>query len=182
MLANWHQTLSDHWIYAVPVIISYSTGCRCRTPWMKLQRRNCRVTHFTSCISHHSDCRRIAPASVLLIASLRFTRWGKFANKPPKTLFQLVWVTQKQNNKTFSTFLTTSCFAECQTSDTTLTSQPCHLIHKKYRRDRILVIEYLFNLLLLLFVHRLFTQKLFQDEQTLQLTHTHTHTICFPFL
>lgn len=166
-------------MYAVPVI-SYSTGCRCKAPWMKVQCRNCRVTHFTSCISNNSDCRRTVPASVPLIVSLWFTRWGKFANKPPKTLFQLVWVTQKQSNKTFSTFLTTSCFAGCHTSDTTLTSQPCLLIQKKYRRDRILVIEYLSNPLLL-FVHRLFSQKLFHDEQTLQLTHTRTHNL-FSFL
>lgn len=73
----------------VTVFVSYSSGC-CKNPWMRPQSRYCRVVHFTSCISHSSYCWRINPASVPLIVSLWFTRWGKFASKPPKSLFQLI--------------------------------------------------------------------------------------------
>lgn len=85
----------------VTVFVSYSSGCHCKNPWMRPQSRYCRVVHFTSCISHSSYCGRTNPASVPLIVSLWFTRWGKFASKPPKSLFQLIRVTQTKQQNSF---------------------------------------------------------------------------------
>lgn len=108
---------------------------------MKLQCRYCRLSRFTSCISHHSHCRSSAPASVLQCRSLFLcgSPDGESSlTKQPNTFFS--WSeSPKQNNKTISTFLTASCFAERQTTDATtdfraVSPHPC----ATYRHYRIL--------------------------------------------